>query len=166
MWRKGTLSFVVALCVYSLQNLTFSCVVQVLDRILRVDHAAKYRKPKEKKEVDEDGNEIEKDDDDSQYDERRRRIWDYEMYDLWDKQHGRGKYKPKQTGEHLFFCCFSLFLVLFGVFLGLVCVFCCLAVFCACVYRALTCVCVQTSKKQRKQLVVPRRAPMSCGKSA
>lgn len=40
--------------------------VQLLERVLRVDHAGKYRKPKKKKEYDAEGNEIEKDSDDDE----------------------------------------------------------------------------------------------------
>jgi RNA-binding motif X-linked protein 2 len=54
----------------------------LLGRTIRVDHSEKYRRPKKKDKVE--GEELEggnpEDSEDEDYDERRKRIWDYEKY--------------------------------------------------------------------------------------
>ncbi len=59
----------------------------VLGRLLRVDHADKYRRPHKKEQQTNNGKEQEEDklkvfspEQDEDYDERRKRIWDYEKW--------------------------------------------------------------------------------------
>jgi len=58
---------------------------KLLDRTLRVDHADRYRRPKrDDKDKDKDRDDPEKvfeGEDDEDYDVRRKKIWDYELYD-------------------------------------------------------------------------------------
>eukprot|EP00808_Paulinella_micropora_P018023 g37145.t1 len=69
---------------------------KLLQRTLRVDHTEQYRRPK-KKVKDKDGKEIEvSDSDEEDYDTRRKRIWNYELYDQ-HAQSGRAEDKEMST---------------------------------------------------------------------
>jgi len=60
---------------------------KVLNRTLRVDHAGKYRRPKgqKKDEKSDNGDPVFEEDDDEEYDKRRKRIWDYELYNAYEE---------------------------------------------------------------------------------
>jgi RNA recognition motif-containing protein len=58
----------------------------ILGRTIRVDHADRYRRPKDGGGDDDD----EKKHAGKAYDARRRRIWDFEAYEAWDAMHGGG----------------------------------------------------------------------------
>jgi len=56
------------------------CGAKVLGRVLRVDHADRYRRPKLAKKMDDNDDEKVFDEQDEDYDTRRKRIWDYHLY--------------------------------------------------------------------------------------
>jgi RNA recognition motif-containing protein len=67
-------------CVMAVDNFNGS---KVLNRVMRVDHVLNYRRPKKEQKVDkkdEEKDDIELPSEDEDYDERRKAIWDYSLY--------------------------------------------------------------------------------------
>lgn len=82
---------------------------QLVGRIISVDHVLEYRRPKKKKKKNDSDSEEEEEFSDEDYDERRKRVWDYELYNTQGASHSSSPYhadmheqrrRTRQQGPH------------------------------------------------------------------
>ena len=100
-------------------------ITQLLGRTLRVDHVLNYRKPKKSKptetEKEEDLKEgVEEDDD--EYETRRKKIWDFELYQT------QGEYCSYVVSLSLY--CIALYFIIIVFVFVLYCICVCIVLYC------------------------------------